>query len=470
MCKFTILQLIEAVSGQLAYGNLNDKIFGVVTDSREAGLKSAFFALIGETSDGHLYIDQAIENGAGTIVLSDYTKVNKEVFLNAQGDVNIIVVEDTLKALQDLAKAYLKTLPIKKIIGVTGSVGKTSTRDMIYYISKTKYKTGRNPKNYNNWVGLPLTILGLDEDCQVAVLEMGMSDMGQIALLADIANPDIGVITNIGQSHIEILGTRENIFKAKMEITKNFTKDSILVVNGDNDLLTKDRIKGNYRCISIGTGEDCEFKVMNVLDKGISGVEYTLNVGDKSYRVALPILGAHNSFNSALALAVGVNLGITIEEGIQGLKATKLTGNRLNIKANNHIKIIDDTYNASLESMKSAISTLVAIEPEANGRRIAILGDIFELGKESENVHREIGKFINESNVDILIAIGENSRYIIDENKGRILNENMFYYKNRDEAMKEIENIVEPNDVVLVKASNGMGLKEISKKLEMLKN
>lgn len=462
MCKYSVEELAKVVKGQLVHGNLKDEMIGVVTDSREATLKCGFFALKGQVSDGHLYIDQAVQKGARTLVVSDHTKVKKETFLNAQEDLNIIVVEDVLKALHDLAKDYLKKLHLKKIVAVTGSVGKTSTRDMIYYVSSMKYFTERNPKNYNNWVGLPLAILGFDRNCQVAVLEMGTSDKGQIATLVDIANPDIGVITNIGKSHIENFGSQEKIFEEKIQITKNFDETCTLIINGDGEILNRHNARGLFFLISVGEGRDNHMVISNVEDKGDLGISYNLRYSGKTYDVSLPVPGAHNSINSALAIAVGVELGISVEEAIWGLKNAKLTGSRLNIIEKNNIKIIDDCYNASLESMKSAISTLMATKPKAKGRRIAILGDIFELGNEAEAIHREIGKFLNGKEIDIVIAIGENSKFIVEENKSGILNENMFYYKDKNMAINNIKEIVKENDVVLIKASNGMGFSEIS--------
>lgn len=473
MREYSVRELLLAVEGELIYGNEDSTVYDVKIDSRQVGLGDLFFAIKGENTDGHLYLGQVIEKGCRTLVVSDEDKVPKEAFLGSQGDVNIIVVEDTLKALQKLAKNYLDGLNTVAKIGVTGSVGKTSTRDMLYYISSTKYKTGRNPKNYNNAIGLPLAILGLDIDTQVAVLEMGMEHKGEIETLVDIVRPDIGVITNVGVSHIENLGSREGILAAKLELTKNFDENSALIINGDNDMLGQvDFAKGygaKYDVVRVGEGIEPysrpDYKVSQIQDYGDKGIEYILTHKDKDYKVKLNVPGAHNSLNATLAIGAMSKIGISVEEAIEGLKGLVLTGNRLNVMVKGDVRVIDDTYNACPASIISAVNTLMATKVLGKGRRIAILGDVFELGDESENSHRQVGRYVGEKRPDMLIAVGKDAEFYAQEAEKLMGSEKVRYYSDRNLLKSEINDVIKPNDVILVKASNGMKLKEIVDKI-----
>ena len=254
MKNLSISDIQKAVNGKLIYGNSSDMVSGVSIDSREVGLGDLFFAIVGEFNDGHKYIEDVLAKGCRTIVISNLEAIDKIRNDIADKKANILLVNDTTDALVDLGKYYFSLLPIKKVVGITGSVGKTSTRDLTYAVMSSAYKVGKNIKNFNNRFGIPLSILRFSEDTEVAVLEMGMDGFGQIKTLVDIVSPDIGIITNIGVSHIERLGSREGILRAKMEITSLFNEESILIVNGDCDLLSKERVSGNYRTITIGKG------------------------------------------------------------------------------------------------------------------------------------------------------------------------------------------------------------------------
>ena len=416
--------------------------------------------------DGHDFLEGVLKRGCRTLVVSDPSKVpGADVFAELElkaDDVNVIQVPDTLKALQQLAKYYIAQLPLKKKIAVTGSVGKTSTRDMLYYVASMKYKTGRNKKNYNNEFGLPLTILDFDEDLEVAVLEMGMDSFGEIDLLADMVRPDMAVITNVGISHIENLGSREGIRQAKMEVTNYFTEDAVLIVNQACDLLQKEMVAGDYKVITVGNDGKSDFIVSNVCDFGDKGIKYTLDRNHTQYEVNLPVPGAHNALNATLAVAAGEILGICPEDAVRGLETAELTAKRLNVRGKNGIKVIDDTYNAAPESMRSAINTLKATK---GLRRIAILSDMKELGAESEKFHREIGVYVGEQKVDFLITVGNDARYICEGAEAALGSDSVRHYNTKASFLKEMEQYIQPGDVVLVKGSRSMEMEEVVKRI-----
>jgi UDP-N-acetylmuramoyl-tripeptide--D-alanyl-D-alanine ligase len=456
MKKLTIEQIVKAVNGELLLGNTKDEISGVSTDSRQVSENDVFFPLIGETHDAHDFIPQALERGCRTMVIS-----RTEEALLQSSDLNLISVMDTTKALQALAAYYLSLFSIQKI-GVTGSTGKTSTKEMLYWILSEKYKAARNIGNLNNHIGLPLTVLSLPEDTEIGIFEMGMSELGEIDLLADLVRPDIGVITNIGISHIENLGSRENILKAKLEITNYFTEDSILIVNEDNDFLSKEDVRGNYRVVTTGETGRSSFIISSIVDYGESGIEFTLEHKEELQTFRLNVPGRHNAYNGALAVAAGVCLGVSMKEAAKGLLKLEITDKRLNIKGKNGMKIIDDTYNASPDSMKAAIDVLNATK---GFRKIAILADMFELGENSDAFHYEIGKYAAESSVDILIAVGTQAKHIA-EGAGEVLEENkVHYYETKELLIKDIGSMISSGDVILLKGSRGMAMDQVVKKI-----
>ena len=464
MRPFTVEEIIKAVGGTLVSGEKENIVYRVCTDSRKAEPGDLFFPLKGENNDGHDFLGQVLEAGCRTIVVSDESKIPKQAFASQPGDADIIVVGDTTAALQALASYYLDCLPLKKKIAVTGSVGKTSTRDMLYYAASTSFKTGRNPKNFNNYFGLPLSIMDFEPDTEVAVLEMGMASAGEIETLARIARPDIAVITNIGVSHIENLGSREGILKAKLEVTCCFDENSVLVINADNDMLTPENVKGPYRVITVGTGENCDYRINDVCDFGDKGIEYTLCHEGKDYRIKLPVPGAHNAINASLAVAAAGLMGISPETAIKGFEQAELTEKRLNIKKQGRIKVIDDTYNACPESMKSALNTLMSTDVEEGGRRVAVLGDMFELGKESPAAHLEVGRYAVEKKPDLLIAVGKDAEYIA-QGAEPLGDGHVLRYETREDLEKEVHEIIRPGDTVLVKASRSMEMEKTVKEI-----
>ena len=462
MREFTIAEVLSAVKGKLISGSGDSSVLKICTDSRLAEPGDLFFPLIGENNDGHDYLAQVFERGCCSVIISNPDKLPGEALTAGGAKPDVILVENTTKALQNLAAYYLGTLPIKHKIAVTGSVGKTSTRDMMYYVASMKYKTGRNIKNFNNWFGLPLSILEFPPDTEAAVLEMGMDNFGQIETLAGIVRPDIALITNIGLSHIENLGTREGILKAKMEVASYFDENSTLIVNGDCDLLCKEKVAGNYKLVTVGSDGQNEYIVTDICDFGAQGIKYTLLHNGRAYTVNLNLPGAHNAFNASLAIAAGEEMGIDIETSIRGLSEARLTEKRLNIKERGGIKVIDDTYNACPASVMSAIATLANT---GGKRKIAIIGDMYELGSETEAAHREVGSSAGKRGLDYVIAVG---KFAKDYAKGAaefMPADKILYFEEKAPLLTKINDFLKEGDVVLVKASRGMKMEEIVKKI-----
>ena len=458
MKRFTIAEIAQIAGGKVLCGDENFLVTGYAIDSREITEGEVFFAIKGAAMDGHIFIPQVLEKGCGCLVIS-----NEEMLPEgAKEKTNIVLVEDALKALQVLGIYYLESLPLKKKIAVTGSIGKTSTRDMMYYVASTKYKAAKNKKNYNTPTGIPLSILEFPEDTEIAILEMGMEQLGQIEKLVEIVRPDIGIITMVAEVHIRTMGSIENILKAKMEITSLFDENSVLVVNTDCPMLTPENVKGKYNLITVGSEGHENYVVNRVEDFGAAGINYHLTCNDKDYQISLPIAGAHNAKNATLAIAVGELLGINPNEAAVGLQDTELTGRRLNMIKHNGMHVIDDTYNACEDSIKSALNTLMATQGE---RKVAILGDIFELGDHAARIHKAVGQYVGEKNVDLLIALGDNAKYYAEEAAKTLGEERVRYFDKKEDFIEIKDDIIKSGDVILIKASLGMDLKKVTESI-----
>ncbi|MBR6014924.1 MAG: UDP-N-acetylmuramoyl-tripeptide--D-alanyl-D-alanine ligase, partial [Firmicutes bacterium] len=301
-----------------------------------------------------------------------------------------------------------------------------------------------------------------DEDTEAVVLEMGMSAFGEINYLVDIARPEVGVITNVGISHMEILGSREGILKAKLEITDFFGSDNLLIIYDDGDVLSRKSAaaKGSFRLQTAGSLPDADFAISNVTDRGADGIEYDLTYGGVKHHVSLPAPGVHNAGNATLALAAGLAMGVEIEKGIEGLQKLELTSGRLSIKEGSGVRVIDDTYNASPDSMKAGLSVLAAT---AGSRRVAILGDMYELGDDSESWHRQVGEAAAEKGIDLVVAIGENAKAIAEGAKGKKGAGEVVHFAEKAEFIENLNTYIKKGDVILVKASRGMHMEEIVK-------
>lgn len=466
MNRLTIKEIVEATSAALIRGNENNYITGVKHDSRDCGTGDMFVAIKGGNQDGHKYIPDVVRNGCRTVLVSHEDGWPDK--LTPDDDINVIKVDDTVYALGELAKYYLSTLDVIKV-AVTGSVGKTSVRDMIYYVLSEKYVCGRNLKNFNNFIGLPISIFQFDDSTEAVVLEMGMDKFGEIDRLASIVQPHIAVITNIGVSHIENLGSRDGIFKAKMEITNHIkasegeagTEEGMLVFPTDNEYLTKENTAGNYRQIAIGEDGRSEYIISDVDDFGLEGIQFTLEHLEESRRITLNVPGRHNAVNAAVAIAVGNAVGVSMQEAQQGLLKTELTGSRLKNIRTDKLSVIDDTYNASPDSVKSAVKVLEL--SECRGKKTAILGDMLELGEQSAAQHFGVGLFIRNLRIDTLIAIGKDAKQIAEGAEGG--NAHVAYYAEKEDFFREMDRYIGAGDMILVKGSRGMKMEQIVKKL-----
>ncbi len=455
MREFSTSEIVKATGGSLIRGKGEKTTTRFSIDSRQVQKGMMFFAITGPNNNGHDFIKQAFEKGCRIFAISDEEKLPPEREIP---DSDVILTADTTKALQNLAKYYLTQLPLKKKIGITGSVGKTSTRDFMYYVASTRYKTGRNKKNYNNAHGLPLSILEFEEDTEVAVLEMGMDAPGEIGLLAEIVRPDIAIITKIAEVNLAMMNNLENILKAKMEITDYFDSDCTLIVNGSCPMLSPDRVKGEYNLITVGSDGENDYMAEDICDLGDKGIKYTLKRDHNKYEIELPVAGGHNALNSALAIAAGELIGISPDQAAQGLKSAQLTGKRLRIECKNGVKVIDDTYNACEDSVKSAIDTLMATDGK---RHVAILGDIIGLDRRAEGGHRSVGRHAAEKKVDLLIAVGDDARYYIDGACEYDEHPQTAFFETKKDFTDKMTSFIQQGDVILVKASRGMEMEQI---------
>lgn len=456
-----IKEIIKATEGQLIKGDLDFKCMNFCRDTRIIKEGDTYIGIKGENFDGSTLWKKAFEEGASTVIVQG---INFEIE-NLEKYSNIILVKDTLKALADIA-TYKRDMCEEDfpVVGITGSVGKTSTKDIVSNVVSQKYKTLKTEGNNNNNIGLPFTVLRLRKDTQAAVIEMGMNHFQEISKLTKIAKPTISVITNIGTSHIGNLGSRENILKAKLEILEGM-KNKILVINNDNDLLNEWSKKANTD-IEIHTyGIENNSEVM-AEDIGLNenNSEFVCNIKGDKFKVKVPIGGIHFVYNALCAATVGNLLGLSIEQIKNGIETFELTKKRMDtIELKNSVTIINDSYNASFESMQASLKYLKGIKSE---RKIAVLGDMFELGEYSRQLHEKVGKEVYNNNIDILICTGENAKFIVQSARDMGMdNRKIFYFENREKIREFIENNWQKGDTILFKASNGMKFFEIVDKL-----
>ena len=405
MYNITVKDIIEQCNGNLIIGDINKECINFSTDTRNIKPGDVYIGLKGEKFDGSQLYKQALEAGANVCILQD-VEIDNET-KNTYSVRAIIIVEDTLKALQQIAK-YKRSKYNIPVIAITGSVGKTSTKDIIASVVATKYHVLKTEGNFNNHIGVPLTILRL-KNHNAMVVEMGMSNQGEISLLTNIAKPTIAVITNIGTAHIGNLGSRENILKAKLEILEGLSKDGTLIINNDNDMLHMwNENNKTYKVLDFGIENNSKIMAKNIQIKSTSST-YTIEQNNEKYNIEVPIASKVFIYNSLSAICVGKLLDIQMNKIIEGIKNFELTKNRMEIKNVNGITIINDCYNANFDSMKASIESLAKMSGK---RKIAVLGDMLELGEFSKKLHSDLGGEIYSNNIDILITVGEESKNI----------------------------------------------------------
>lgn len=447
--------IAEWVNGEVAGPGANlVKVSGVSTDTRTIQEGNLYIPIVGENFNGHDFVKGAVENGA----VGALWQKNQP---NPPADVPLIYVEDTLLALQDLAKNYLASLPAI-VVAITGSNGKTTTKDMVTSVLATTYKVQKTEGNYNNHIGLPLTILGLEEDTEIAVLEMGMSGRGEIELLSTIAKPEAAIITNIGESHLQDLGSREAISEAKFEITSGLRANGTLVIHGDEPLLTEKVVNSPFHVMTFGSSETNDYYPMHIQQKS-DGTYFTIKTETES-EFFIPVLGKHNINNALSAIAVSRKLGVSIPDIKTGLETIKITGMRTElIQGKDGVAFINDAYNASPTSMRAAIELLEDLKQYR--KKIVVLGDMLELGDKEEDFHYEVGKGIDADKINAVFTFGKLGRNIAEGAKVNFSENQVFAYENKQALIAKLKETVGDGDIVLVKGSRGMKLEEVVNEL-----
>lgn len=447
--QITVKDIINVTKGKLIYGNENEICENFSRNTKEVKQGDIYIGFKGEIYDGGVFYEEAFSNGAKGCIINEIEGLKLKEVENKF----IIQVEDTVKAIGQIA-IYKREKYNIPVIAVTGSVGKTSTKDIIASVVSQKYKTLKTQANLNNHIGMPLTILSL-KDHEALVVEMGMNHFGELSYLTNIAKPTIAVITNVGTAHIGNLGSRENILKAKLEILEGLPKDGVVIINNDNDLLHKWQLENKkYNVITYGINNNSKY-VAKEIKYTTTGSEYQLN-GKESIKV--PVGGEAFVYNSLAAISVGELLNIPIEKIQVGIKNFELTKMRLDVqKSSKGYTIINDCYNANYDSMKSAIEYL---NSSKGNRKIAVLGDMLELGEFSQELHKKVGEEVAKNKIDILITVGKEANNIAETAKKNGIN-TTYMFENNQKAITKLKEILEPKDVVLVKASNSMNFKEI---------
>lgn len=449
MKPLSIEQIAHATGGRLS-GDPSLSVSSVVIDSQQAGPASLFVPQIGQRVDAHNYIASAVEHGAVAAVVSRPPTPLTQL-------TTWVEVPDTRRALQDIARYHRQRFSFP-LITVTGSVGKTSTKDMIAAALASRWQVAKTAGNMNSQVGLPLSLLTLDDGDQAGVFELGMSEFGEITELSLISCPDIAVITNIGISHIEQLGSQENILREKLSVGAGMSADGIMVLKGDDPFLARQRDQLPQKTVFYGMADWCDYRAEEIISD-LSGVSFVLVCDNRRQPVHLPVPGRHNIYNALAALTVADLCGIELDAAAGALANFHGEKMRLQIIDCGGIHIIDDTYNASPDSMRAALAVLADLKP--TGRRIAVLADMFELGALSEQSHYNLGKTVAELGIDVLLTVGERAAGIADgamATGGSTLVER---FPNNNEANARLQQLLTPGDAVLVKGSRGMHTEEI---------
>jgi len=450
MKTMTLVKVAQVVDGQLILPegseNLKDKeISGAVNDNRKIEKDNLFVPMVGARVDGHDFIPDVFEKGA-------LATLSERELDNPAGP--YIIVKDTKVALKQIATEYRMTLNIP-VVGVIGSVGKTSTKEMITSVLETKFRVLKTEGNFNNEIGLPLTICRIRDDHQVAVVEMGISDFGEMHRLSDIAKPDIVVMTNIGQCHLEFLKDRDGVLKAKTEVFEHMPKGGVVILNGDDDKLAVADTLG-LKKVYYGLNNQ-QFNATNVVANGISGTKATVSIDGDSFDVTIPLPGTHNVMNGLAAAAVGKQLGLTSEEIKNGLESAGTIAGRNNIITVRDITVIDDCYNANPVSMKASIEVL----GKAPGRTIAVLGDMGELGKNERQLHFEMGQALEENHIGYVFTVGDLSQEINNALNQKNSSCMAHHYDTVEKMLEDLLPIIRGGDTILVKASHFMNFSTV---------
>lgn len=461
MKKLRIKDLLKVTNGKMIIGNKETECENFCKDTRMIQEKDTYIGIKGESFNGNFFWKEALEKGASTVLVEgiNFSEEDLESFAGK----NIILVKDTVKALQEIA-TYKRTLYDIPVVGITGSVGKTSTKDMIASVLSQKYETLRTIGNNNNHIGLPFTILNLREH-EAAVIEMGMNHAGEISVLTNIAKPTLSVITNIGTSHIGNLGSRENILKAKLEILEGM-EFSKIIINNDNDLLHEWE-KQNQDKVAIKTYgiENCSEIMAKEIVLREKESSFICTYQKEEFEVKVPVAGIHFVYNALCAIMVGLQFKLTIPAIQKGIETFELTKKRMDMMVlNNGAKVINDAYNASFESMQASLKILGEYK---NNRKIAVLGDMLELGEFSKKLHEKVGEEVVRNKIDLLLCQGNLAIDIVKQAERTGMNcDSIYYFETKEEMAEFMKEMIKPEDVILLKASNGMKFYELIEKIQ----
>ena len=447
MNKLSLTEILQATDAE---SNFTGEIFftGVTTDSRKITEGVLFVALKGENFNGEDFASDAIKKGAAAVLVS---KSAPEI------DGVVIRVDDTLKAYQQIAASWRARFQIP-VVAITGSSGKTTTKDLTAAVLSALGKVCKTTANFNNEIGVPMTLLEIDEGHAAAVVEIGMRGLHQIETLARYVKPTIGTVINVNETHIEILGSVENIARAKSELVEAIPAGGTVILNADNPytLNMKNLVAPNVRVITYALENPADLTAENI-SIGNGTTNFTLHYGGESYGFEIPVIGRHNVSNALAAIAAGLSVGLTIDEIKYGISSLVTTKMRFEVIRRDGVVIVNDAYNASPASMRASIKTVAEVYPN---RKIAVLGDMLELGVISEKVHREVGAELAANNFDTLIVIGELGKFIADGARDAGL-KNIFVTDSHEAAAKKILSIRRAGDVILFKASHGMHLEKV---------
>ncbi len=446
MRPVAIQEFVQAIGGVCPPGIGTGPVQEISTDSRTIHEGAVFFAIVGERLNGHDYVTAALEKGALAAVVSERRDWKAD---------NVVLVEDTTEALLRFAGWYRRQFS-PRLVGVTGSVGKTTTKEMIYAVLSADGKTLKTQGNLNNQIGLPKTLLELNPSYRNAVVEMGMSNLGEIAVLSRAAAPTIGVITNIGVSHLETLRTRQNILRAKLEIAEGMADGSRLILNVDNDLLCTVQMP-RLQCMTYGvTNPDADVRAVEI-DAGRATTAFNVLHNGKRTAVTIPCIGDHNVLNALAAFCVGLCIGLEPDRIAAALLQYEPTGMRQRMVQFHGMLVIEDCYNASPDSMHAALGTLSRLP---SGRRIAVLGDMLELGELSDSAHIELGRLAARSGVNLLLCYGPQCLKTVEAAQKEGLKQ-AYHFDDKEKLAAFLSRQAAEGDTILCKGSRAMQLEDV---------
>lgn len=451
MEKIHLYDVIEMCGGCCSFPAklLNLEISGISTDSRTIKPSELYIALRGESLDGHDYISSAITNGAAAILASKPLSFVQGV------PIPVILVEDTLEALWKIAASYLQNHR-KPVIAVTGSVGKTSTKEMIASVLSQQFNTQKSKGNFNNQIGMPLSILSLMDVQDVLIVEMGMRGLGEIRILTQIAKPSIAVITNIGLSHIERLGSQANILRAKLEIIEGLSEDGILILNANDPHLRLSPFSIHQRIVTIGIETPADYRAYDIINQGEDGVQFKINLFGNTYNPHIHAIGTHHVTNALFGIACGIEMGMGPEDILTGIAKYQQGSMRFQITEKDGIRFIDDTYNASPDSMKAALQSLCSLSKE--GRTFAVLGNMLELGEVAPTAHYELGQLCLSLGIQYALLMGDHA---LDVGRG-IGNPKLYQvFQTHEEIVAFLKETLQAGDLVLLKGSRALHMEKV---------